>query len=205
MHGVDSTPNTLADWLSHLERLHPKTIALGLDRVAEVRHRLSLNPAFPLITVAGTNGKGSTCAMLEAILLAAGYRVGLYTSPHLLCYNERVRHCGEQASDEDLCAAFAAVETARGDVPLTYFEFGTLAASSYFRDTRSSAMILEVGMGGRLDAVNAFEPTVRSSPVSTSITWSISAKPSKRSAAKRRVYFAPAGRRSSVTRCLRIR
>ncbi|PIQ12614.1 MAG: bifunctional tetrahydrofolate synthase/dihydrofolate synthase [Hydrogenophilales bacterium CG_4_9_14_3_um_filter_59_35] len=152
-HGVPDLPN----WLRHLESLHPKTIDLGLDRVVEVKQRLNLNPPFPIITVAGTNGKGSTCAMLEAILLAAGYRIGLYTSPHLLRYNERVRINGFEASDEALCEAFAAVEQARGEVSLTYFEFGTLAAVWLFVRAGLSAVILEVGLGGRLDAVNAFD------------------------------------------------
>jgi dihydrofolate synthase/folylpolyglutamate synthase len=155
-HGVPDLPN-LADWLGYLEQLHPKAIDLSLDRVAEVRHRLDLNPSFPIITVAGTNGKGSTCAMLEAVLLAAGYRVGLYSSPHLLRYNERVRINGEEASDEALCEAFAAVERARGEVSLTYFEFGTLAAVWLFARAGLDAAILEVGLGGRLDAVNAFD------------------------------------------------
>ncbi len=155
-HGAPDL-HSLAEWLGYLEQLHPKTIDLSLDRVAEVKQRLSLSPAFPIITVAGTNGKGSACAMLEAILLAAGYRVGLYTSPHLLRYNERVRINGEEASDEDLCVAFAAVEQARGEVSLTYFEFGTLAAAWLFARAGLDAAILEVGLGGRLDAVNAFD------------------------------------------------
>ena len=111
----------------------------------------------PVITVGGTNGKGSTCAMLERILLSAGYRVGLYTSPHLLAYNERVRIDGRPASDADICESFARVESARGDIPLTYFEFGTLAAWQAFDTADVEAIILEVGLGGRLDAVNAFE------------------------------------------------
>jgi len=111
-----------------------------------------------VITVCGTNGKGSTCAMLEAILRAAGYRVGLYTSPHLLRYNERVRVAGNEAADAVLCRAFAAVEDARGAVPITYFEFGTLAAAWLFARERLDALVLEVGLGGRLDAVNAFDP-----------------------------------------------
>jgi len=150
-------PETLAGWLAHLEQLHPKTIDLGLERVSEVRSRLGLTPSFPVISVAGTNGKGSTCAMLEAVLHAAGYRVGLYTSPHLLRYNERVRIDGAEASDEALCRAFAAVEQARGEIALTYFEFGTLAAVWLFVHAGLDAAILEVGLGGRLDAVNAFE------------------------------------------------
>lgn len=150
--------DSLAEWLGYLEQLHPKTIDLGLDRVTEVKQRLNLKFPFPLITVAGTNGKGSTCAMLEAILLAAGYRVGLYTSPHLLRYNERVRINGAEVTDDSLCAAFAAVERARGKVSLTYFEFGTLAAAWLFARAGLDGAILEVGLGGRLDAVNAFDP-----------------------------------------------
>jgi dihydrofolate synthase / folylpolyglutamate synthase len=150
-------PTTLADWLAHLESLHPKTIALGLDRVDQVKRQLQLDPTFKIITVGGTNGKGSTCAMLEGILNMAGYRTGLYTSPHLLRYNERVRLDREAANDASLCEAFAAVENARGDVPLTYFEFGTLAAVWLFVRARVDVAILEVGLGGRLDAVNAFD------------------------------------------------
>ena len=153
-------PTQLEDWLSHLERLHPKTIELGLDRVRAVKDRLHLTPTFPVILVGGTNGKGSTCAMLEAMLLAAGYRVGLYTSPHLIRYNERVRIDGRMASDAALCDAFEAVEGARGETALTYFEFGTLAAMWQFTQAKIEVAILEVGLGGRLDAVNVFEPDV---------------------------------------------
>ena len=152
-------PADLAGWLAYLEILHPKTIAMGLERVDEVKQRLGLNPAFPIITVAGTNGKGSTCAMLESILMQAGYSVACYSSPHLLNYNERVRVAGSDASDADLCLAFAAVEEARGDVVLTYFEFGTLAAMWYFIQRKVDVAVLEVGLGGRLDAVNAFTPS----------------------------------------------
>jgi dihydrofolate synthase/folylpolyglutamate synthase len=118
---------------------------------------LGAEQAVPVITVGGTNGKGSTCAMLERILLCAGYRVGLYTSPHLLDYNERVRIDGRPASDEVLCASFDEVEQARADIPLTYFEFGTLAAWQAFSAASVDAVILEVGLGGRLDAVNVFD------------------------------------------------
>jgi dihydrofolate synthase/folylpolyglutamate synthase len=151
-------PVTLADWLSYLESLHPKTIALGLERVAKVRQRLNLQPDFPVVIVGGTNGKGSVCAMLESILHAAGYRVGCYTSPHLLEYNERVRVAKQQASDAELCASFEKIEQVRGDIPLTYFEFGTLAAMRCFIDQKVDVAILEVGLGGRLDAVNVFDP-----------------------------------------------
>lgn len=149
---------TLAEWLAFIERQHPARIALGLERVEAVRRRLKLSLACPVITVGGTNGKGSTCAMLEAILRAAGYRVGRYSSPHLLRYNERVRIDGEEASDRALCDSFAAVEQARGEVPLTYFEFGTLGALWLFSRARLEVVVLEVGLGGRLDAVNLIDP-----------------------------------------------
>ena len=155
-------PSSLAGWLEYIERQHPQSIALGLDRVNAVRDALALNPKFPLITVAGTNGKGSACMMLEAMLGSAGYRVGTYTSPHLLRYNERVRIGGAEAEDGALVEAFAAVEQARSatGVPLTYFEFGTLAAVWLFCRESVDAAILEVGLGGRLDAVNAFDADV---------------------------------------------
>jgi len=148
---------TLSEWLEYIERLHPKTIALGLDRVQQVKQALGLEPAYPIITVGGTNGKGSVCAMLEAILHCAGYRTGCYTSPHLLRYNERVRISRAEASDDDLARAFAAVESARKGVPLTYFEMGTLAAMWLFAERRVEVAVLEIGLGGRLDAVNAFD------------------------------------------------
>ncbi len=148
---------TLSKWLEYIERIHPKSIELGLERVTAVKRRLALELEATIVTVAGTNGKGSTCAMLESVLLAAGYRVGLYTSPHLLRYNERVRINGTPVGDEGLCAAFARVEVARDGVPLTYFEFGTLAAWIVFAGAPLDVLILEVGMGGRLDAVNAFD------------------------------------------------
>jgi dihydrofolate synthase/folylpolyglutamate synthase len=148
---------TLADWLSYIERQHPKTIALGLDRVAQVSQAMKIRLDCPVLTVAGTNGKGSTCAMLEAMLRAGGYRTALYTSPHLLRYNERVRLAGTQASDDALAEAFAAVEAARGDVPLTYFEYGTLGALWLFAREKVDVAVLEVGLGGRLDAVNVLD------------------------------------------------
>ena len=154
---MNPKPETLGQWLEYIERLHPKTIALGLERVEKVRQVLGLKPAFPVITVGGTNGKGSVCAMLEAILHQAGYRVGCYSSPHLLRYNERVRIARLEAHDEELVRGFSAVERARGDVPLTYFEYGTLAAVWLFAERRVDVAVLEVGLGGRLDAVNAFD------------------------------------------------
>ncbi|MGE5320531.1 MAG: bifunctional tetrahydrofolate synthase/dihydrofolate synthase [Hyphomicrobiaceae bacterium] len=147
----------MADWLGRLEQLHPSTIELGLERVRRVKDALGLAPVFPLIVVGGTNGKGSTCAYLEAILGAAGYKTGLYTSPHLLRYNERVRIAGSEASDPGLVAAFEKIDAARGDTSLTYFEFGTLGAMAQFIDAGVDVAILEVGLGGRLDAVNVFD------------------------------------------------
>jgi len=148
---------TLEAWLARLEQLHPSTIELGLDRVRRVKDTLGLGPAFPVITVGGTNGKGSTCAFLEAILGAAGYKTGLYTSPHLLRYNERVRIAGRESADAELVRAFEQVDAARGDTSLTYFEFGTLGAMVQFIGAGIDVAILEVGLGGRLDAVNVFE------------------------------------------------
>jgi dihydrofolate synthase/folylpolyglutamate synthase len=145
---------TLAQWLEFIERQHPKAIALGLDRAAAVWSRMGVRITVPVITVGGTNGKGSTCAMLESILRVGGYRTGLYTSPHLVRYNERVRVAGVEASDELLAASFEAVEAARGDTPLTYFEYGTLGALWIFAHEKVEALVLEVGLGGRLDAVN---------------------------------------------------
>ncbi|MDR3392033.1 MAG: bifunctional tetrahydrofolate synthase/dihydrofolate synthase [Sulfuriferula sp.] len=144
-------------WLQYLEGLHPKAIDLGLERVAQVRNVLLPDLRIHVITVGGTNGKGSTCAYLEAMLSAAGYRVGLYTSPHLLRYNERVRIAQHEVDDARLCAAFAAIEAARGQITLSYFEFGTLAAMWLFAQAAVDIAILEVGLGGRLDAVNIFD------------------------------------------------
>ena len=148
---------SLEDWLRYIERQHPKSIALGLERVAAVLARMQLRLEFPKITVGGTNGKGSTCAMLESILRSAGYRTGLYTSPHLLRYGERVRLGGVEADERALCDSFDAVERMRGDVPLTYFEFGTLGALHRFAQEEIDVAILEVGLGGRLDAVNVVD------------------------------------------------
>jgi dihydrofolate synthase/folylpolyglutamate synthase len=151
---------SLDDWLQYISAQHPATIALGLDRVREVAARMAFARPPVVVTIGGTNGKGSTCAFLERILLEAGYRVGLYTSPHLLRYNERVRVGGHEASDEDLTRAFERVEAARGTTPLTYFEFGTLAALDVFAEATVEVAILEVGLGGRLDAVNIVDADV---------------------------------------------
>lgn len=152
-----SLPVDLAGWLAWMESRNATKITLGLERVAAVWGRLGLTLNLPVITVAGTNGKGSTCAFLEAMLLAGGYRVGLYTSPHLLRYNERIHIDGNEVSDADLCAAFAAVESVRGETPLSYFEHGTLAALWLFARAGLDAIVLEVGLGGRLDAVNILD------------------------------------------------
>lgn len=149
---------TLSDWLAYIQSVHPRTIDLSLDRPRRVMHQLRpVRPAI-VISVAGTNGKGSTAAMLDAVYRAAGYRVGTYTSPHLVQYGERVRINGRDAREDKLCHAFGRVDQARGMIPLTYFEFGTLAALDIFSDSNLDIWILEVGMGGRLDAVNILDP-----------------------------------------------
>ena len=151
-------PTTLDGWLAKLETRHPKAIDLGLERVREVALRMGLGrPARQVISVAGTNGKGSTVAFTDSIARAAGWKVGAYTSPHLLRYNERVRIDGAEAGDDGLVAAFDAVETARGDTSLTYFEAGTLAALWLFERADLDLAVLEVGLGGRLDAVNVVD------------------------------------------------
>ena len=159
------SPITLADWLAYIERQHPTPIDMGLERVHEVAARLRLGrPGRHVITVGGTNGKGSTVAFIEAIARAAGWKVGAYTSPHLLAYNERVRIDGRDADDASLVGAFAAVEAARmgegSQVALTYFEYGTLAALWLFERSGLDLAVLEVGLGGRLDAVNVVDADV---------------------------------------------
>lgn len=152
------TSRSLAEWLAYLERLHPSAIDMGLERSREVAARLGLSrPAPRVITVTGTNGKGSTCAFIASLLRAQGLKVGVYSSPHLLRYNERVQIAGEQASDASLCEAFSAVEAARGETSLTYFEIGTLAAFWLFERADLDVAVLEVGLGGRLDAVNLID------------------------------------------------
>ncbi len=152
---------SLPEWLHYLEQLHPTAIDMGLDRCREVANRLALTRPAPLVvTVTGTNGKGSTCAFLAQMLAVQGKRVGVYSSPHLLRYNERVRIDGVEATDQALCNAFEAVERARGDISLTYFEMGTLAAFWLFERAGLDAAVLEVGLGGRLDAVNLIDADV---------------------------------------------
>ena len=154
---IGPMPETLNEWLAHAERLHPSTIELGLERVRAVAQRMDLRLDMPVITVAGTNGKGSTCALLEAILTQSGYRTGVYTSPHLVHFEERCRLRGEPASAAELAAACARVEHARGSTSLTYFEFTTLAILDAIGRAGLDVAILEVGLGGRLDAVNVID------------------------------------------------
>ena len=158
---MNTSRNTLADWLAYLELLHPKSIEFGLERIGQVRYALGVHLSCPVITVGGTNGKGSTCAFLESIYQQAGYRTGLYTSPHLLHFNERARLNGVAADDAALLDVFAEVEAARCSfspaVSLTYFEFTTLAVLRLFQHAALDVVILEVGLGGRLDAVNCID------------------------------------------------
>ncbi|WP_028602379.1 bifunctional tetrahydrofolate synthase/dihydrofolate synthase [Ottowia thiooxydans] len=149
--------NTLEDWLAHAERLHPKAIDMGLDRVRAVAERMALGFSCPVFTVAGTNGKGSTCAMLESVLERAGWRTGVFTSPHLVHFEERCRLHGEPIKAEALIASFERVESARGEITLSYFEFTTLAILHALASAGLDAVILEVGLGGRLDAVNIID------------------------------------------------
>jgi dihydrofolate synthase / folylpolyglutamate synthase len=158
---MSNLPTTLSSWLALLESRHAETVInMGLDRVLAVKERLQLAFTCPVVMVAGTNGKGSTCAMLESVLLRAGYKVGLYIKPHFLDFNERARVNGELATDAALVEAFSAVEAARGDTTLTYFEFTTLAIMRLLAGAGMDVVILEVGLGGRLDAVNIVDADV---------------------------------------------
>ena len=157
-------PDAMSDlktWLCYLEQLHPSSIELGLERVKSVAERLDLlQPAPYIFTVAGTNGKGTTCRTLEMILLAADKRVGVYSSPHLLHFTERVRINNQESTPSDTVKAFVAIEKARGDVSLTYFEYATLAALYQFKQAQLDVVILEVGLGGRLDATNIVDADI---------------------------------------------
>lgn len=146
---------TLDDWLAYIQTVHFRSIDMGLERVRTVVQRLVERPSFTVIAVAGTNGKGSCAVMLGGILAAAGHRVGVYTSPHLVSFNERIRVAGTSAGDDELCRAFAHIDEQRRDIPLTYFEFATAAAVYLFEQSAVDFAVMEVGMGGRLDAVNA--------------------------------------------------
>lgn len=162
MKSMTTSTLNLDAWLHRLEIAHSQVIELGLERVDAVARAMNLQFTCPVITVGGTNGKGSTCAMLESMLLQGGYRVGLYTSPHLLRFNERARINGEIVDDDHFCEAFARVEEVRAklDISLTYFEFTTLAILQLFVNANLDAVILEVGLGGRLDAVNIIDADV---------------------------------------------
>lgn len=150
---------SLSQWLSYLESIHPSAIDMGLERVKAVANAMGLELDNPLVvTVAGTNGKGTTCRFLEQALLTKGKRVAVYSSPHLIDYKERVRYNGELASETDFVEAFEYVERVRGDITLTYFEFGTLAAMRMMQAWNLDVAILEVGLGGRLDATNIIDP-----------------------------------------------
>jgi len=160
-HQLPQATSPLATWLHYLEHLHSQAIELGLDRIQRVAAQLDLlKPAPFVFTVAGTNGKGTTCRTLETLLIAAGYRVGVYSSPHLVRYTERVRIQGEEISEAHHSASFARIEAGRGDISLTYFEFGTLSALNLFRQAALDVVILEVGLGGRLDATNIVDADV---------------------------------------------
>ncbi|HCB1498164.1 TPA: bifunctional tetrahydrofolate synthase/dihydrofolate synthase [Klebsiella michiganensis] len=158
---IPQAASPLATWLSYLEHLHSKTIDLGLARVSEVAARMAvLKPAPFVFTVAGTNGKGTTCRTLESVLMAAGFKVGVYSSPHLVRYTERVRVQGEELSELTHTTSFAEIEAARGEISLSYFEFGTLSALWLFQQAQLDVVILEVGLGGRLDATNIVDADV---------------------------------------------
>ena len=160
-HLIPQATSPLAAWLDYLERLHSQPIELGLERVKQVAERLDLlKPAPTVFTIAGTNGKGTTCCTLESILLAAGLRVGVYSSPHLLRYTERVRIQGKELSEAQHCHSFAQIEAGRSNISLTYFEFGTLSALQLFKQAKLDVVILEVGLGGRLDATNIVDSDV---------------------------------------------
>ena len=148
---------SLKDWLGYIESIHPSIIDLTLERIKVVVERLNLDISFPIITVGGTNGKGSTCAILESIYKEAGYKVGCYTSPHFLYFNERIKIQADPVSDDLICEAFKKIESARKEISLTYFEYSTIAAMIIFADADLDIAILEVGLGGRLDAVNVFD------------------------------------------------
>jgi len=152
---------SLEQWLQRLATIHPREIELGLERVRAVAQQLALLPVgCPVATVGGTNGKGSTVAVLEAVLMEAGYKVGTFTSPHLLRFNERIRVAGAEVADAAIVSAFEAIEAARKDISLTYFEFAALAALYVFKESNPDFIVLEVGLGGRLDAVNIVDPVV---------------------------------------------
>ncbi|MCC8381564.1 bifunctional tetrahydrofolate synthase/dihydrofolate synthase [Xenorhabdus sp. PB30.3] len=158
---IPQATSSLTMWLSYLGNLHSKAIDMGLERIGTLADKLDLlHPAPKVITVSGTNGKGTTCHTLESILLAAGLKVGVYSSPHLVRYTERVRIQGNEPTEQDFCRVFAGIESQRGDISLTYFEYGTLAALQLFKEADLDVVILEVGLGGRLDATNIVDADI---------------------------------------------
>ncbi|KOY61114.1 bifunctional folylpolyglutamate synthase/ dihydrofolate synthase [Photorhabdus heterorhabditis] len=158
---IPQATSSLTTWLSYLGSLHTKAIDMGLERVGKLARILELvNPAPKIITVSGTNGKGTTCCTIESVLLAAGLRVGVYSSPHLVCYTERVRIQGKELPEQAFCRVFADIESRRGEISLTYFEYGTLAALQLFKEACLDVVILEVGLGGRLDATNIVDADI---------------------------------------------
>ncbi len=188
---IPQATSPLATWLSYLEHLHSKTIDLGLARVSEVAGQMDIvKPAPFVFTVAGTNGKGTTCRTLETILMAAGYKVGVYSSPHLVRYTERVRIQGAELPEAAHTASFAEIEAARGDISLTYFEYGTLSALWLFKQAQLDVVILEVGLGGVSTPPTSLMPTSRWSPASPSIIPTGWARIAKVSAGKKRASFA---------------
>ncbi|MBD2779960.1 bifunctional tetrahydrofolate synthase/dihydrofolate synthase [Xenorhabdus szentirmaii] len=158
---IPQATSPLMTWLSYLGNVHTKAIDMGLERVGKLGNQLGLlNPAPKVITVSGTNGKGTTCHTLESVFLAAGLKVGVYSSPHLVRYTERVRIQGKEPTEQDFCRVFADIEAQRGDISLTYFEYGTLAALQLFKEADLDVVILEVGLGGRLDATNIVDADI---------------------------------------------
>ena len=151
---------TLEQWLSFIEHLHSKTIDMGLERMNKMIKKMDIKFDVPVFTVGGTNGKGSICSYLEHILQAQGYKVGVHTSPHLIRFNERAKVNGQYVADEEFCKYFEEVEKARGELTLSYFEYTLLAILKLFQEKHLDAVILEIGLGGRLDAVNTVDPTV---------------------------------------------
>ena len=195
---------TLDAWLHHIEGLHAQAIDLGLDRMETMLKRLDIRFKCPVFTVGGTNGKGSTCAFIESALLAGGYSVGVHTSPHLIRFNERVRINGEDAKDEELIRQFEKVEAARGEMTLSYFEYTLLGILLLFAEKDLDAVVLEIGLGGRLDAVNTVEPSPSLQASELTIRL-ISELPVNPLAGKRLTFTVRASRLSALTLILRLR
>jgi dihydrofolate synthase/folylpolyglutamate synthase len=193
---IPQATSPLATWLSYLEHLHSKTIDLGLARVSQVARQMDIvKPAPFVFTVAGTNGKGTTCRTLETVLMAAGYKVGVYSSPHLVRYTERVRIQGAELPEAAHTASFAEIEAARGDISLTYFEYGTLSALWLFKQAQLDVVILEVGLGGVSTPPISWMPMSPWSPASRSIIPTGWGRIAKVSAGRKPVSSAPENRR----------